>query len=137
MSANLRDLSKQFEDKEFVKNYFRNVQDGNEVTSRLNRDGATLNSPNLIAKLVGWLEEAEPSESSPSDAQAQAEQQVNAMNLPSKEEESSKEADSSGGESSSDGSSKPEENTTSPTSKSGGESSGSSKPTSSSGFGSA
>src|SRR5687767_9669643 len=87
MSAQLRDLNPLMEDKEFVKNYFRGVKDGNDVTRRLMRDGATYNAPDLIARLVGWLEEAEPSDDSSSDAKVRAEQEINSMNLASQEEE--------------------------------------------------
>src|ERR1044072_2144660 len=87
MSTPLRNMDSLLEDKEFVKNYFRGVETGNDVTQRLMKDNATLNSPDLIARLVNWLEEAEPSDASSADARAQAEQQVGAMNLPSRQEE--------------------------------------------------
>lgn len=87
MSAQLRNIDKQLEDKEFVKNYFRGVETGQDVTKRLVKDGVTYSAPDLIARLVGWLEEAEPSDESTADARARAEQEIAAMNLPSKEEE--------------------------------------------------
>lgn len=94
----MRDLSKNFEDKEFVKAYFAGVENGNDVTQKLNQDGATLNSPDLIARLVGWLTDAEGE--ADINATAQAEQQVKSMNLTSQQEESK---ESSSGEESSDG----------------------------------
>lgn len=101
----MRDLSKQFEDKDFVKSYFRGVEDGQGVTSRLQRDEVTLNALDLIARLVGWLEEAEPSEESAADAQARSEQEVASLNLPSQQELAEKqkkeEADAKAGSSSS------------------------------------
>lgn len=104
MSAQLRDLNKQMEDKEFVKAYFAGVESGQDVTNKLVQDGATLNSPDLIAKLVGWLADAEGTPDA--NAQAQVSQQVASLNLPSqrekeeKEDSSSEDAEQNGGESS-------------------------------------
>lgn len=103
MSTSLRDLSKQFEDKEFVKTYFYGVENGQDVTNRLVRDNASLNSPDLIARLVGWLEEAEPTDDA-ANKQAQTQQQLSSMKLPSQQESSSSSKEtSSSGEESSDG----------------------------------
>jgi hypothetical protein len=96
MSTQFRNLNPLLEDKEFVKNYFRGVRDGNDVTQRLVKDGATINSPDLIARLVGWLEEAEPSEDSESDAKSRAEQEVASLGLPSQQKEEDEEASASG-----------------------------------------
>lgn len=121
MSAQLRDLSKQMEDKDFVKTYFYGVTSGQDVTYRLLKDGVTLNSPDLIARLVGWLEEAEPTDDA-ANKQAQTQQQLSSMKLPSQQEESSSESSSSeesapaSGTTSSDGSTKPSDTSTSSTS---------------------
>jgi hypothetical protein len=88
MSTQLRDLSKQFEDKEFVKTYFYGVTSGQDVTNKLVQDNASLNSPDLIARLVGWLEEAEPTDDA-ANKQAQTQQQLSSMKLPSQQEETS------------------------------------------------
>lgn len=116
MSAQLRDLSKQMEDKEFVKAYFAGVESGQDVTNKLVQDGATLSSPDLIARLIGWLSDAEGTPDA--NAQAQVSQQVASLKLPSQQEKeedtsSSENAEQTGGESS-DGTSRQE--TSSPTS---------------------
>lgn len=120
MSTPLVNIDKQLEDKEFVKGFFRGVEDGNAVTQRLVKANATLNSPNLIAKLIGWLEEAEPSNESSANARARAEQELQVAKVSTIEEATSssetleEEASSeitSSGEESSDGTTR----TTSPT----------------------
>jgi hypothetical protein len=86
MSTPLRDLSKQFEDKDFVKSYFYGVTSGQDVTNKLVQDNASLNSPDLIARLVNWLEEAEPTDDA-ANKQAQTQQQIASMKLPSQQEQ--------------------------------------------------
>jgi cell division protein FtsN len=127
MSTQLRDISKQFEDKEFVKTYFFGVENGQDVTKKLVQDGATLNAPDLIARLIGWLEEAEPTDDA-ANKQAQTQQQLSSLKLNSQQEEKEESPKEPGvitgdspnsGEESSDGDSK----TTSPTTGSSGKSS--------------
>lgn len=74
-----KDLTKQFQDKEFVKEYTKDCETGQDFTAKLIKDEATLNSPDLIVALAQWLRDAEDDLEDNSKATAQAE----VANLPS------------------------------------------------------
>lgn len=99
-----RNLDPQLEDQAFVQSYFAGCEDGNAVTRKLIQDNATINAPNLIARLVQWLNEASPLDENEEIQTSQAQ-----ASLPSSQQSSeSSETSSDSGEKkeSSDGTSR-------------------------------
>lgn len=109
----IKDMTNQFKDVKFVQQYFQGCETGEDITRRLMQDGATLNSPELIATLLQALNDLEPLDEN-SDEFIQNSQAMAGFPSTTTEEDVKKEDNPDASESS-DGTSREGQSSTAPT----------------------